>query len=97
VSLKLRISAEIIGGRMFTAVPFHLANSVISTFFIYKSKLVENGAMLILLCLATSTALHGLYDYLIVTDQLRSGQFLFALGLVVAMAVRLLRRAPTII
>jgi RsiW-degrading membrane proteinase PrsW (M82 family) len=89
------IAAEIVGRRMFTAVPFHLANSVISTFFIYKSKLVENGAILILLCLAISTALHGLYDYLIVTDQLRSGQFLFALGLVVAVAVRLLRRAPT--
>jgi RsiW-degrading membrane proteinase PrsW (M82 family) len=78
--------------RMLTAVPMHIANAVISAHFIHRA--VEGGERRdeqLAIALVVATLLHGLYDYLVLTDSRQSGQFAFALVLVVTIAVRLAR------
>jgi RsiW-degrading membrane proteinase PrsW (M82 family) len=83
---------SLVVARMATAVPFHLSNSIIATFLLCKAR--ANGAPIyVVAALAVSILLHGLYDYLLMTDQLRSGKFLFPLFLTIGIAFRLLRMA----
>jgi RsiW-degrading membrane proteinase PrsW (M82 family) len=79
--------------RMATAVPFHLSNSIIATFLLCKARANGGAPIYVVAALAVSILLHGLYDYLLMTDQLRSGKFLFPLFLTIGIAFRLLRMA----
>jgi RsiW-degrading membrane proteinase PrsW (M82 family) len=85
--------STILWRRMLTAVPFHLSNAAVATFLLCKARALGDAPRYLLLAVAVSISLHGLYDYLVLSDQVGSGKYLFALLMTLSMGVMLLRRA----
>jgi hypothetical protein len=75
--------------RTFTAVPLHLARAVVSARFIFIARHVSTQSHYYAIALFVATAIHGLYDYLIMTYRGHSFGFLFVLGFVIAWAWRI--------
>jgi hypothetical protein len=80
--------------RTFTAVPLHLATAVVSAKFIFIARQDSMQSHYYAIALFVATAIHGLYDHLIMASQGRSFVFLFALGFVIAWAWRIASIQP---
>ena len=82
--------------RTFTAVPMHLAAAVVASRFIFMARQGPSSMHYYAVAVIVATAIHGLYDYLIMASRGQSSSFLFVLGFVLAWAWRITRtaRAP---
>jgi RsiW-degrading membrane proteinase PrsW (M82 family) len=78
--------------RILTAVPLHLATAAVSAHFISIARKDGHRSHYYAIALIVATAVHGLYDFLIIASRGRSLAFLFVLGFVVAWAWRIAPR-----
>jgi RsiW-degrading membrane proteinase PrsW (M82 family) len=82
---------DIVFFRIFTATPFHICNAIVASRLLWLAVL-ERKIEYAPIALVIAVFLHGLYDYLILTDSIEDGQFWFALAMTAAIAVGLMRR-----
>lgn len=75
--------------RTFTATPFHVLNAVVAARLLWVGA-NEGHSIHIVAAVVLAALLHGLYDYLIFTDQIGGGAFWFALMLTATIALALL-------
>jgi len=86
-----RYGETVVISRLFTATPFHLFVAVVAAkvmWAAYRQRRSEllGGALIV------ATLLHGLYDYLIITDDAGNRPYLFALTLTSSLAIGLMRQ-----
>jgi len=81
----------VIVGRICTATPFHICNAIVASRLLWLG-FRRNEPGYLAAALLVSVALHGLYDYSILTDTLGHGRFWFALAMTGGIALGLLRR-----
>ena len=68
-----------------TANPMHLATGVIASYFIHSAIEDEQRSHYLAVAILLATALHGAYDYLLLSSRGRSYAFVFVLCFVVAL------------
>ncbi len=84
--------AGVLIARAITATPFHIANAIVTAKLLWIAHTTPHRRHVFVVCaLGSATALHGFYDYLVMTDSVRSSKFWFALAMTSGLAVGLLR------
>jgi RsiW-degrading membrane proteinase PrsW (M82 family) len=80
--------------RTLTANPMHLATGVVASYFIHSAIEDEQRLHHLAVAMLIATAVHGAYDYLLLSSRGRSYAFVFVLCFVVAWAWRIIGSHP---
>jgi RsiW-degrading membrane proteinase PrsW (M82 family) len=80
--------------RTLTANPLHLATGVVAAYFIHTAVTDEKKSHYLALAVLVATAIHGAYDYLVLSTGGRSFSFVFVLCFVIAWAWRIIHKHP---
>ena len=84
---------NLLGIRVLTAVPLHLATAVITAHFLIKTRKGDDNLHFLAIAVIVATSIHGLYDYLIIESRGHSFSYLFVLGFAISWAWRIVSAA----
>ena len=90
----MRYDSEMVFPRIFTATPLHVFTAIVASRMLWLAS-HEGRHGYLPAALVSVVFLHGLYDYLIFTDTLGDGKFLFVLAMTGSIARGVLRQQPT--